>query len=191
VAVPISEDAVFNFLCLTSFLNFLFCIMDGSYCAYFANTRSRAFGAGREHFDMSKTINTLIGKALVHQQIGFFLLIATFLWQSAKYSHPLAWVVLIVCQVAPAMAWATVSIARDFVQAPLWMYQLPCALRLLFVTGNPFAFECGQQLKRRAEAQAAELRRALGVDEAGGPLQANGDTAPLSTATPVTGRRRV
>ena len=107
---PVSEDAIFNLLCLASFVNFLFCIMDGSYAAYFANTHSRAFGAGREHFDMSRTINTLIGKVLLHQQLGFILLIATFLWQSTKWCHPLAWVVLFVCLVAPTMAWATSSI---------------------------------------------------------------------------------
>ena len=98
--VPVSEDAVFNLLCLVSFINFLFCIMDGSYSAFFANTHSRAFGTGREHFDMSKTINMLVGKSLLHQQLGFVLLIATFLWQSTELCHPLAWVVLFVCLVA-------------------------------------------------------------------------------------------
>jgi len=166
--------------------------MDGSYSAYFANTHSRAFGAGREHFDMSKTINALIGKALLHQQCGFLLLIATFLWQSAKSCHPLAWVVLFVCLVAPSMAWATFLISRDVAQAPLWMYQIPVGMRLLFTAGNPLVFECGQRLKHRAEAQAAELRRALGVDEAGELLKANDATESLSTpAMQAPGRRRV
>lgn len=189
--VPVSEDAVFNFLCLASFINFLFCIMDGSYCAYFANTHSRAFGAGWGHFDMSKTINMMIGKSLVHQQIGFMLLIATFLWQSTRWCHPLAWVVLFVCLLAPTMQVATLSISRGLAKAPLWMYHIPFGMRCLFMAGNPLAFEYGQRLKQSAEAQAAELRRELGVDEAGEPLQGIEGTAPLSAAKQAPGRRLV
>lgn len=168
--VPMTNDGAFNVLCLASFFNFLFCVMDGSYSAFFATSHGRAIGAGFEQFDMSKTINQLLGKALLHQQIGFVCVVALVLWQSALLSHPLAWIVLFVSTVAPSMGVATGVIAGDFEQtAPLWVYHQPWWGRFLLLAASPLGWRAllgGTRLKERAEAQAADLRRSLGLEAA-------------------------